>query len=481
METVRTRFAPSPTGYLHIGGLRTALYAYLFAKKQGGKFILRIEDTDLERYVPGATEIIYDTLKDSGLVYDEGPDVGGDYGPYIQTERKEIYLKYAKELVERGGAYYCFCTKERLESLKDENGQRKYDKHCLHLTKEEIRRNLEAGVPYVIRQNIPAEGAGTYTDMVFGEITVDYKELEDNVLIKSDGMPTYNFANVIDDHLMEINYVIRGTEYLSSTPKYNLLYDAFGWERPHYIHLPPVMRDAQHKLSKRYGDPSYNDLLKEGFLKEALVNYIALLGWSPKGNVEKMSFDELKEAFSLEGLSKSPAIFDKVKLRWMNGEYIKEMTPEQFLAHAKPWFDRAKTAGKYDELKLSALMITRCETFADIPDKINFLEEFENYDLNLFVKPKMKTTLELAGEILPSIIETIEGLDSFTQESVHDAMMALVQRLGLKNGQVLWTFRIAITGAESTPGGAMEMADLLGRERTLSRLKESLARLNARA
>ena len=477
MNTVRTRFAPSPTGYLHIGGLRTALYAYLFAKKQGGKFILRIEDTDLERYVPGATEIIYDTLKDAGLVYDEGPDVGGAYGPYIQTKRKEIYLKYARELIERGGAYYCFCTKEHLESLRDENGQRKYDKHCMHLSKEEIQRNLDAGVPYVIRQNIPAEGSGTYTDMVFGEITVDYRELEDNVLIKSDGMPTYNFANVIDDHLMEINYVIRGTEYLSSTPKYNLLYDAFGWERPHYIHLPPVMRDAQHKLSKRYGDPSYNDLLKEGFLKEALVNYIALLGWSPKGNVEKMSFDELKEAFSLEGLSKSPAIFDKVKLRWMNGEYIKEMTPEQFLSHAKPWFDSAKTAGKYDELKLSALMLTRCETFADLVDKINFLEEFDGYDLNLFVKPKMKTTLELAKEILPSIIETVEGLAEFTQESVHDAMMALVQRLGLKNGQVLWTFRIAITGAESTPGGAMEMADLLGRERTLARLKESLRRL----
>lgn len=471
---IRTRFAPSPTGYLHIGGLRTALYAYLFAKKNGGRFILRIEDTDLERYVEGAVDIICDTLKSAGLFYDEGPDVGGDFGPYVQSQRKEIYLRYARELVEKGGAYYCFCSKERLESLTDENGQRKYDKHCLSLSPEEVRARLDAGEKWVIRQNIPAHGVSSYVDLLFGEISVDFKDLDDNVLIKSDGMPTYNFANVIDDHLMGINYVIRGTEYLSSTPKYNLLYDAFGWERPNYIHLPPVMRDATHKLSKRFGDPSYNDLLAEGFLSEALVNYIALLGWSPKENREKFSFEELKELFSLEGLSKSPAIFDKAKLRWLNGEYIKEMTPETFLQRAKPWFDRAKTAGKYDELLLSRLLIPRVESFAEIPEKINFLEEFDGFDLQLLVKDKMKTTLPLCRQILPALIELVEKSDF---SDLHGELMALVQKLGLKNGQVLWTFRVAITGAANTPGGASEMAEVLGKERTLARLKNTLARL----
>ena len=330
MEKVRTRFAPSPTGYLHIGGLRTALYGYLYAKKYDGDFILRIEDTDTNRYVDGSVQIIYDTMRDSGIMYDEGPDVGGNYGPYVQSERKGLYLEYAKKLVEAGGAYYCFCSSERIASLKDEDGNVRYDKHCLSLSKEEIERRIASGESYVIRQNVPLEGTGSYTDLVYGEISVDYKDIEDGILIKSDGMPTYNFANVVDDHLMGITHVIRGTEYLSSTPKYNLMYDAFGWERPTYIHLPPIMKDAQHKLSKRNGDASYEDFVKKGFVKEAIVNYIALLGWSPKRNTEKMSLKELCENFSLDGISKSPSIFDEVKLRWLSSEYKAVCFQEQF-------------------------------------------------------------------------------------------------------------------------------------------------------
>lgn len=356
METVRTRFAPSPTGYLHIGGLRTALYAYLFAKKHDGKFILRIEDTDMGRYVDGAVEIIYRTLRDCGLDYDEGPDVGGDYGPYVQSERKDIYLKYARRLVEQGDAYYCFCTKERLEEMH-EKGATKYDKHCLHLPKEEVERRIAAGEPYVIRQNIPEEGSSTYHDMVFGDITVDNKELEDNILIKSDGMPTYNFANVIDDHLMKINYVIRGVEYLSSTPKYNLLYRAFGWEIPNYMHLQPIMRDAQHKLSKRHGDASYEDFIKKGYLKEAVMNYIALLGWSPKNDCEKFSLDEMVKMFSVEGLSKSASIFDEAKMRWLNSCYIKELTPDDFYDKALPFMEKVDYLKGYDLRFLSLIHI----------------------------------------------------------------------------------------------------------------------------
>ena len=339
MDTVRTRFAPSPTGYLHIGGLRTALYAWLFAKKNGGKFILRIEDTDLGRYVDGAVEIIYRTLRETGLEYDEGPDVGGPYGPYVQSERRDIYLKYAEKLIEQGDAYYCFCTKERLEEIHAA-GATKYDKHCQKLPREEALRRIAAGEPYVIRQNIPEEGSSTYHDMVFGDITVDNKDLEDNILIKSDGMPTYNFANVIDDHLMGINYVIRGVEYLSSTPKYNLLYKAFGWEIPNYMHLQPIMRDATHKLSKRHGDASYEDFIKKGYLKEAIVNYIALLGWSPKDNREKFSLKEMAELFSVSGLSKSASIFDENKMRWLNSCYVKELSDEQFYEYALPIYER---------------------------------------------------------------------------------------------------------------------------------------------
>jgi len=478
MAKVRTRFAPSPTGYLHIGGLRTALYGFLFAKKYGGDFVLRIEDTDTARYVDGSVQIIYDTMRDSGIMYDEGPDVGGDYGPYVQSERKAIYTEYAKKLVELGGAYYCFCTPERIASLKDSDGNVKYDKHCLSLSKEEIERRIANGEPYVIRQNVPESGVGSYHDLVYGDIAVDYKDIEDGILIKSDGMPTYNFANVIDDHLMGITHVIRGTEYLSSTPKYNLMYDAFGWERPVYIHLPPIMKDAQHKLSKRNGDASYEDFVVKGFVKEAIVNYIALLGWSPKTNDEKLSLNDLIDAFSLEGISKSPSIFDEVKMKWLSGEYIKAMSDEEFALRAEPFFKQSKTYGKYDALKLASLLKTRVEIFSEIPSKIDFLEEFGEYDLSLFTHKKMKTDLEIAKIVLPEARKVIAELDDFSINGLHDALMALVQKLGMKNGQVFWCVRIAVSAKESTPGGVMEIADLLGKEETLRRLDFSIDLIN---
>ena len=478
MDKVRTRFAPSPTGYLHIGGLRTALYGYLFAKKNGGDFILRIEDTDTARYVDGSVQIIYDTLRDSGIMYDEGPDVGGNYGPYVQSERKAIYKEYAEKLVELGGAYYCFCTPERIAGLKDEEGNVRYDKHCLKLFPEEIKERIARGDSYVIRQNVPTEGTGSYHDLVYGDISVDYKDIEDGILLKSDGMPTYNFANVIDDHLMGITHVIRGTEYLSSTPKYNLMYDAFGWERPVYIHLPPIMKDSQHKLSKRNGDASYEDFVNKGFVKEAIVNYIALLGWSPKDNTEKMSLPELVENFSLEGLGKSPAIFDEVKMRWLSGEYIKEMSDEEFVTRADKFLKESKVYGKYDLKKVAALLKTRIETFGEIPEKINFLEEFGEYDIALYTHKKMKTDAEIAKTVLPLARKAIAELKEFTFDSVHDAMMKLVADLGVKNGQVFWCVRVAISGKESTAGGVMEIAELLGKEETLRRLDYSIELLN---
>ncbi len=477
MEKVRTRFAPSPTGFMHLGGLRTALYSYLYAKQHGGDFILRIEDTDQERFVEGAIDVIYSSLKESGLTYDEGPDVGGNYGPYVQSERKAIYMEYAKKLVELGGAYYCFCSKERLESLTDENGNRKYDKHCLHLPAEEVKARLEAGEPFVIRQNIPAEGKSSYDDLVYGTITVDYSELEDNILIKSDGMPTYNFANVVDDHLMKISHVVRGTEYLSSTPKYNLMYDAFGWERPHYIHLPTIMKDATRKLSKRYGDANFDDFVNKGYLPQAIINYVALLGWSPKENIEKMSMQQMIELFSLDGVSKSPAIFDDAKLRWLNGEYLKEMTDEEFMKVAEPFFKKSKVYGKYDLLKLSALMKPRVEILSEIPDKINFLEEFGEYDTQLFYHKKMKTDVELAKKVLPLIRDRIASVSDFTHDAVHDSLMALAAENGLKNGQILWPARVALSGKDVTPGGAIELCCILGKEESLRRIDYSIGLL----
>ena len=472
MQEVRTRFAPSPTGYLHIGGLRTALYAYLFAKQNGGKFILRIEDTDLERYVDGAVQIIYDTLKDAGLKYDEGPDVGGEYGPYIQSERKDIYLKYAQKLIESGDAYYCFCDKERLEKIHRE-GATKYDKHCLKLSKEEIAERLARGDKYVIRQNIPESGTTTYTDMVFGDITVDCKDLEDNILIKSDGMPTYNFANVIDDHLMKINYVIRGVEYLSSTPKYNLLYKAFGWEIPHYMHLQPIMKDATRKLSKRYGDASYEDFIKRGFLKQAVINYIALLGWSPKNDREKFTLEEMVQLFSVSGLSKSASIFDENKMKWLNSLYVKEMTPEEFCAYADKFIDKFDYLKGYDRRLLCELLQNRIEIFDDIGPMTDFINHFDGYDLGLFQNKKWKTTPDLAKVMLPGLIELTE-----TQfDDLHDALVKFGEDNGYKKGQVLWIYRIAVTGTQSTPGGAVEMARLFGKDETLKRLSYSLKRL----
>lgn len=475
---VRTRFAPSPTGFMHLGGMRTALYCYLYAKAHNGKFVLRIEDTDQERFVEGATEVIYSSLKEGGMTYDEGPDVGGDYGPYVQSQRKDIYLKYAKELIEKGGAYYCFCTKERIESLRDENGNVRYDKHCLHLSKEEVESRLAAGEPYVIRQNIPEHGVGEYEDAIYGHISVDYSELEDGVLIKSDGMPTYNFANVVDDHLMHITHVIRGTEYLSSTPKYNLMYDAFGWERPVYIHLPPIMKDATRKLSKRYGDANFDDFVSKGYVPEAIINYIALLGWCPKDNSEKMTMSEMIEKFSLDGVSKSPAIFDDAKCRWLNGEYLKAMTDEEFLKVALPFIKKSKAYGKYDDMLLARLMKTRVEILSEIPEKIDFLEEFGEYDPQLFCHKKMKTDESLAKTVLPMISETLEKLPSFTHDAIHDSLIALATEKGYKNGQILWTARVALTGKDVTPGGAVEMAELLGKDRSLERIDFSLALLN---
>ncbi len=478
MQKVRTRFAPSPTGYLHIGGLRTALYGYLYAKKYDGDFVLRIEDTDTARYVDGSVQIIYDTMRDSGIMYDEGPDVGGNYGPYVQSERKALYKEYAEKLVELGGAYYCFCDKERIESLKDENGNCRYDKHCLSLSKEEIAKKIANGEPYVIRQNVPTEGVGTYHDLVYGDISVDYKDIEDGILLKSDGMPTYNFANVVDDHLMGITHVIRGTEYLSSTPKYNLMYDAFGWERPTYIHLPPIMKDATRKLSKRHGDASYEDFVKKGYVKQAIVNYIALLGWSPKSNTEKMSLEELKQNFSLDGISKSSSIFDETKMKWLSGEYIKEMSDEEFVQTADEFLRQSKVYGKYDLLKIAKLLKTRVEIFSEIPEKINFLEEFGEYDLNMYTHKKMKTDLEIAKIVLPEAKKALSELSDFTFDGIHDAVMALVSKLGMKNGQVFWCIRVAISGKESTPGGVMEIAELLGKEETLRRLDFSIDLIN---
>ena len=468
---VRTRFAPSPTGFMHIGNLRTALYAYLYARANNGQFVLRIEDTDRERYVNGAEALINRTLEASGIDYDEGPDKDGGVGPYIQSQRKDLYLKYAKELVERGHAYYCFCTKERLETLVDENGNRKYDGHCKSLTPEEVKAKLDAGEPYVIRQKI-GEGVSEYDDMVYGHIAVDCADMEDEILIKSDGLPTYNFANVIDDHLMRITHVIRGTEYLSSTPKYNLIYDGFGWERPCYMHLPPIMKDATHKLSKRYGDANFEDFTARGFLPEAIVNYIALLGWSPKDNREKLSMEELKTLFNVEGITKSGSIFDEMKMKWLNGEYLKEMSTEEFFKVAEPFFKKSKVYGKFDLMLLSELVKTRVETLDEIPSIVDFLCEFGEYDTELFVHNKMKTDREIAKVVLDASLDVFKTTE-WNADALHENLIALSEKLGMKKGQVLWSVRVALTGRASTPGGAIEMAMLLNRDESIRRIEFS--------
>ena len=471
---VRTRFAPSPTGYMHIGNLRSALYAYLFARHNGGRFLLRIEDTDSERFVDGATEIIYRTLRDVGLNWDEGPDVGGDYGPYVQSQRKSMYLPYAEQLIASGHAYRCFCTREELDARREAASARgetfRYDKHCLHLTQAEIQAKLDAGVPYVIRQNVPTEGQTSFTDGIFGTITVDNDTLDDNVLIKADGMPTYNFANVIDDHTMAITHVMRGMEYLSSTPKYNLLYEAFGWKIPQYLHMAPIMKDAQHKLSKRNGDASYEDLLEKGYLKEAIVNYIALLGWNPGNEREKFTLSELIDAFSIEGMSKSPAIFDPLKLTWLNFEYVRALSPEAFTAHAAPYYRQAGV-DKMDKQILCRILQPRTEVFTQIPDMVDFLTALPDYDTALFTNKKSKTDSAVSLAVLDMVVPVLESLPEWTETLLHDTLLGLAESHGMKNGTLLWPVRIALAGKAVTPGGAMEIAMLLGRAESLRRLR----------
>ena len=471
---VRTRFAPSPTGYMHLGGMRTALYTYLFTRKNGGKFILRIEDTDQARYVEGATEVIYRTLRGIGLDWDEGPDVGGAYGPYIQSERKAMYLPYAEQLVREGKAYYCFCTNEELDARREaasaEGEVWKYDKHCLHLSPEEVRARIAAGEEYVIRQNVPLSGEASFDDLIYGHIAVDCAELDDMVLIKADGMPTYNFANVIDDHTMAVTHVMRGNEYLSSTPKYNLLYEAFGWEKPVYIHLTNIMRDATHKLSKRTGDAYYEDYLGKGYLSEAILNYVALLGWNPGDEREFFTLPELVEAFSVEGLAKSPAIFDVNKLTWMNAEYVRRLSPEAFTAHAMPYYEQAGVAGM-DKNVLCRILQPRTEVFTQIPDMVDFLTALPEYDAELFTNKKSKTDAVVSAQVLDMAISALEALPEWTEEALHTALIGLAEQNGMKNGTMLWPVRIALAGKAVTPGGAIEIALLLGRAESMRRLK----------
>lgn len=480
-KEVRTRFAPSPTGYMHIGNLRTALYTYLLTKSKGGKFILRIEDTDQVRLVEGATDVIYRTMKDTGLIHDEGPDIGGPYGPYIQSERRGLYQEYAKKLVETGNAYYCFCSKERLDELREKQEAAKvptkYDGLCSRLSKAEVEAKLAAGEPYVIRQKMPRYGKTTFKDEVFGEISVENAILDDNVLLKADGLPTYNFANVIDDHLMNITHIIRGSEYLSSTPKYNLLYEAFGWEIPTYIHVSPVMRDAQKKLSKRDGDASYEDFINKGYLKEAIVNYIALLGWSPGGDREKYTIDELIEIFDIKGISKSPAIFDENKLAWLNGEYIRELSAEEFHEKALPWYKGVIENPNIDLKAVSALLQKRCEKLSDIPEQVDFFDALPDYDIEMYTHKKMKTNPENSLVSLERILEVVENITDWSFETLHDALMDLVSKMEVKNGIVLWPLRVAVSGKAFTPGGGIELAHILGKEETIRRIKIGIEKL----
>ncbi|MCL2164792.1 MAG: glutamate--tRNA ligase [Oscillospiraceae bacterium] len=525
---VRTRFAPSPTGYMHIGNLRTALYEYLIAKSNNGEFILRIEDTDRERFVEGATDIIYKTLEMTGLKHDEGPDVGGDYGPYTQSERKSIYLPYAEELIKKGAAYYCFCTKERLQEMKDGKENRgdiadvdstdstkntdstksidstdgvkstesteieegigiakssdwanMYDRHCLGLRPEEVQKNLEAGVPYVIRQKMPREGKTVFTDVVFGAITVENSELEDQVLIKSDGLPTYNFANVVDDHLMGITHVVRGSEYLSSTPKYNLLYQGFGWDIPVYVHLPAVVKPGGQKLSKRAGDASFEDLLDMGYIVEAVVNYIALLGWSPKDNKEIFSLDELVECFDIGGISKSPSTFDYIKLNYFNAEHLRSKTPEEFHEIALPFIKKSVSNPAYNTLNIAKTLHQRVEVLNAIPEMILFYDNPPDYESDLFINKKNKSTIETARESLRIAASDLSGVsaDRWNYEAIHEVLGDIAKRRNVKIGQIMWPVRIALSGRTVTPGGAVEIAEILGRDECIRRIEAGIEKL----
>ena len=481
MVKIRTRFAPSPTGRMHVGNLRTALYAYLIAKHEGGDYILRIEDTDQERYVEGAVDIIYRTLEKTGLIHDEGPDKPGDVGPYVQSERQRagIYLEYAKQLVEKGEAYYCFCDKERLATLTRVVAGKEinvYDKHCLHLSKEEVEAKLAAGVPYVIRQNNPMEGTTTFHDEIYGDITVDNAELDDMILIKSDGFPTYNFANVVDDHLMGITHVVRGNEYLSSSPKYNRLYEAFGWEVPVYVHCPLITDENHQKLAKRSGHSSFEDLQEQGFLTEAIVNFVALLGWSPEGDSEIFSLEELVKAFDYRRMSKSPAVFDYTKLKWMNGEYIKAMDPDRFYEMAEPYLKQALTKGQ-NLKKIAGMVQTRIEVFPDIPEMVDFFETLPEYDPSMYVHKKMKTTQESAREVLTELLPVLEAQEDYSNDALYAALLSYVAQKGCKNGYVLWPVRTAVSGKQTTPAGATEIMEILGKEESLARIRKGIALL----
>ncbi len=481
MENVKTRFAPSPTGRMHVGNLRTALYAYLIAKHEGGTFMLRIEDTDQERLVEGAVDIIYRTLEKTGLKHDEGPDKDGGCGPYVQSERQKagIYMKYAKELVEKGEAYYCFCTKERLESLKQEVAGKEisvYDKHCLHLSKEEVEEKLASGIPWVIRQNVPREGTTKFEDEIYGTIEVPNEELDDMILIKSDGFPTYNFANVVDDHLMGITHVVRGNEYLSSAPKYNRLYEAFGWEVPVYVHCP-LITDAEHKkLSKRSGHSSFEDLLEQGFVAEAIINYVALLGWCPEDNREIFSLPELVEAFDYRHMSKSPAVFDIQKLRWMNGGYLKAMDDEVFYQNALPYLEKSLTKGQ-DLRRIAAMVKTRIEVYPDIADMVDFFETMPDYDVSLYTNKKSKSTEATSLEVLKDLLPRLEAQEDFTNDALFTLLKAYVDEKGCKVNFVMWPVRIAVSGKAMTPAGATEIMDVLGKEESLTRIRAAVAKL----
>ena len=482
MSKVRARFAPSPTGRMHVGNLRTALYAYLVAKHEGGDFILRIEDTDQERYVEGAVDIIYRTLQKTGLIHDEGPDKDGGCGPYVQSERQAqgIYLKYAKELIDKGEAYYCFCDKERLEGLKKVVAGKEihvYDKHCLHLSKEEVEEKLAAGVPYVIRQNNPTEGTTTFEDEIYGDITVDNAELDDMILIKSDGYPTYNFANVVDDHLMGITHVVRGNEYLSSSPKYNRLYEAFGWEVPVYIHCPLITDENHQKLSKRCGHSSFEDLVEQGFLTEAIVNFVALLGWSPADNQEIMTLEELVEKFDYHHMNKSPAVFDYTKLKWMNGEYIKKMDFDKFYEMALPYIKEVITKD-YDLKKIAHMVQTRIEIFPDIRDHIDFFEELPEYDVAMYTHKKMKTNAQTSLEVLQEILPVLEAQEDYSNDALYQTLLKYVEQKGCKNGYVMWPIRTAVSGKQMTPGGATELMEVLGKEESLARIRKGIELLS---
>lgn len=478
---VRTRFAPSPTGYMHIGNLRTALYAYLIAKHEGGDFLLRIEDTDKNREVEGAIDVIYKSLKLANLAHDEGPDIGGPVGPYVQSERVKsgIYMEYAKQLVEKGAAYYCFCDEERLNSLKQEvNGEvvSMYDKHCLHLSKEEIEKNLASGMPYVIRQNNPTIGTTKFNDDIYGEIEVDNIELDDMVLIKSDGYPTYNFANVVDDHLMGITHVVRGNEYLSSTPKYNRLYEAFGWDIPVYIHCPPITDENHKKLSKRSGSASFEDLLNQGFLTDCIVNFVALLGWSPNENIEIFDLEQMIKLFDYKRISKSPAVFDNIKLRWMNGEYIKSMDNAEYLSKAMPEIDKV-IKKNIDKQKIATFVKTRIETFNDIPDKVSFFEKVNDYDNNLYINKKNKLDIVESKNILEKVLVLLKEVDDYSNDNLFKVLSEFGTANEIKTGKLMWPIRIALSGLENTPAGATEIASVIGKEETIKRIETAIDKL----